>query len=46
LSAAWTEATALKSAAMAISSDKPLWITFRFILVYCYCFRSAGVEGS
>src|SRR5205823_14320145 len=32
LSCAWAGATALKSAAVAISNDKPLCIKFRFIL--------------
>jgi hypothetical protein len=32
-SCAWAGTTALQSAAVATSSDKPLWIKFRFIFV-------------
>jgi hypothetical protein len=32
-SCAWTGATALKTAAVAISNGKPLWIKVRFIFV-------------
>src|SRR6266516_4214343 len=38
LSCAWAGATALKSAAVAISSDKPLSIMFRFILWFFCCY--------
>jgi hypothetical protein len=32
-SCAWAGATTLKSVAVAIRSDKPLWIKFRFIVL-------------
>ncbi len=38
LSAAATDPTTPRSAAVAISSDKPLWISFRFICWFCVGF--------
>jgi hypothetical protein len=45
LSCAWAGATALKSAAVATSSDKPLYIMFRFIwftVVVVFVLRCGG----
>src|SRR2546430_6947508 len=36
--AATTDPTTPRSAAVAISSDKPLWISFRFISLFCFAF--------
>jgi hypothetical protein len=49
LSCAWAGTTALKSAAVAISSDKPLRIKFRFILfavVVWFCLGGGIIESN
>src|SRR5438094_158420 len=48
LSCAWAGATTPISAAAAISSDKPLWIKFRFILslVFWFCYLICFQEKS